>query len=167
MERRPVVHPFPPLYTPSSKILILGSFPSPKSREAMFFYGHPRNRFWQVISALLEEPFPETVPERRDLLLRRDIAAWDVIASCEIAGASDSSIQNVRPNDLRPILEAAPIRRIYVNGKTAAAMYDKYTRPLTGREAVCLPSTSPANASWTLPKLMTAWSRILEDLKDE
>ena len=155
-----IVHPIPPLYDETSRILILGSFPSVKSREAMFFYGHPQNRFWRVVAQIFEEPFPETVPERRAFLLHHHIAAWDVIGECDIVGSSDASIKNVRANDLRPILAVAPIRQIYVNGKTAEKMYQKYTEGLTGRKTVCLPSTSPANAAWTLPKLVEAWKRI-------
>ncbi len=161
-ESRHILHPIPPLYTPESRVLVLGSFPSPKSREAMFFYGHPQNRFWRVVSRLYEEPFPETVEERRMFLLRHRIAAWDVIGACDIVGASDSSIRNVTPNDLRPILDAAPIRAVFVNGKTAEKYYHKYTEPVTGRPAVCLPSTSPANAAWSLDRLTQAW-RILKD----
>ena len=156
-----LVHPIPPLYREDSRILILGSFPSVKSREMMFFYGHPQNRFWRVLAALYEEPFPVTVPERRDLLLRHRIAAWDVIRSCEISGSSDASIRNAVVNDLRPILEASPIETIYVNGKTAEKLYKRYTEPMTGRPAVCLPSTSPANAAWSLERLIEAWRILL------
>lgn len=156
-----IVHPIPPLYREDSRILILGSFPSVKSRESAFFYGHPQNRFWRVVSEIYKDDFPENVPERRDFLLRHRIAAWDVIRSCEISGSSDSSIRNVTPNDLRPILDTADIRQIYVNGRTAEKMYKKYTEPVTGRPAVCLPSTSPANAAWSLDRLVEAWSCIL------
>ena len=155
-----ITHPIPPLYRGDSEILILGSFPSVKSRESAFFYGHPQNRFWKVVSILFEDDLPKTVPEKRDFLLRHHIAAWDVIRSCEITGSSDSSIRNVTPNDLSPILEAADIRQIYVNGRTAEKMYRKYTEPMTGRHAVCLPSTSPANAAWSLDRLIAAWSVI-------
>ncbi|MBR1703672.1 MAG: DNA-deoxyinosine glycosylase [Lachnospiraceae bacterium] len=155
-----VEHPIAPVYDEHSKILILGSFPSVKSREVMFFYGHPQNRFWRVVAAVFEDIFPETVEERRAFLLRHGIAVWDVIRSCDITGSSDASIKNVVPNDLREILEAAPIRAIYVNGKTAEKMYRKYTEALTGREAVVLPSTSPANAAWSLERLVEAWGVI-------
>ena len=157
-----IVHPIPPLYSADSRILILGSFPSVKSRESGFFYGHPQNRFWKVISALFEDALPVTVEEKRALLLRHRIAAWDVIASCEIAGSSDASIKNVTPNDLTEILTSASIRQIYVNGRTAEKLYKKYTEPVTGRAAVCLPSTSPANAAWSFDRLIKAWSIILE-----
>ena len=157
-----IIHPIPPVYDENSRILILGSFPSVKSREAQFFYGHPQNRFWRVLATVFEEPFPATVPERRAFLLRSRIAAWDVIGSCDIIGSSDASIKNVRANDLRPILEAADIRQIFVNGKTAEKMYLRYTQPLTGRKAVCLPSTSPANAAFGLERLVEAWKIIRE-----
>lgn len=157
-----LIHPIPPVYDENSKILILGSFPSVKSREMMFFYGHPQNRFWRVVSEIYGEPFPETVPERRAFLLRNRIAAWDAIASCDIVGSSDASIRNVTANDLSSILASADIRAIFVNGKTAEKMYKKYTEPLTGRPAVALPSTSPANAAWSLEKLIGAWSAIRE-----
>ncbi len=157
-----VEHPIAPVYDAHSKILILGSFPSVKSREAMFFYGHPQNRFWRVAAAVFEDTFPETMEERRAFLLRHGIAVWDVIRSCDITGSSDASIKNVVPNDLREILEAAPIRTIYVNGKTAEKMYRKYTETLTGRDAVVLPSTSPANAAWSLERLIEAWRVIRE-----
>lgn len=135
----------------------MGSFPSVKSREQKFFYGHPQNRFWRVTAAICGEKVPETIEEKRAFLLRNHIALWDVIASCEITGSSDSSIRNVVPNDLSPILAAADIRQIYVNGGTAAKYYDKYQKPLIGRDAVRLPSTSPANAAWSLERLITAW----------
>ena len=162
MRETSVVHPIPPLYDGRSEILILGSFPSVKSREAQFFYGHPQNRFWKVIAAVCGEPVPETVPEKKALLLSHHIALWDVIHSCDIQGSSDASIKNVVPNDLGVILDAAPVRQIYVNGKTAEKYYRKYTQPVTGREAVCLPSTSPANAAWSVERLTDAWKIILE-----
>ena len=159
-EYQHIVHPIPPLYDAESQILILGSFPSVKSREMAFFYGHPQNRFWRVVSEIFEDAFPETVEERSAFLHRHHIAAWDVIHSCDIVGSYDASLKNVVANDLSVILDAAPIREIYVNGKTAEKMYLRYTKERTGREAVCLPSTSPANAAWTLPKLVDAWRVI-------
>ncbi|MBR0161700.1 MAG: DNA-deoxyinosine glycosylase [Oscillospiraceae bacterium] len=160
--RERLVHPFPPTWNGQSRILILGSFPSVKSREMAFFYGHPQNRFWHVVSAVFSDAFPKTVEERRAFLLRHRIAAWDVIASCSIVGSSDSSIRDAVANDIRPILDGAEIRQIYVNGKTAFRLYEKYLLPLTGRDAVCLPSTSPANAAWSLERLIEAWSVIAE-----
>ena len=156
-----VVHPIPPLYDSRSRILILGSFPSVKSRESGFFYGHPQNRFWSVTAALFGESVPRTVEEKRSFLLRNRIALWDVIRSCEIVGSSDASIRNAVANDLSIILETADIETVLVNGKTAWKYYRRYTQPLTGREAVCLPSTSPANAALRLPELIEAWRVIL------
>ena len=155
-----IQHPFPPLYDAESEILILGSFPSVRSREQKFFYGHPQNRFWRVTAAVFGAEIPVTIEEKRRFLLANHIALWDVIASCEITGSADSSIRNVRPNDLAPILAAAQIRQIFVNGGTAAKYYDKYQKPALGREAIRLPSTSPANAAWNLERLTDAWSVI-------
>ena len=157
-----ITHPIPPFYDETSRILILGSFPSVKSREMMFFYGHPQNRFWRVLAAVYDDAFAETVEERKAFLKKHHIAAWDVIRSCDIEGSSDASIRNVTANDLSEILNAAPIRTIYVNGKTAEKMYRKYTEKRIGREAVCLPSTSPANAARSLERLVGAWSVIRE-----
>ena len=133
MEMESLLHPFPAIYAPDSRILILGSFPSVKSREQMFFYGHPQNRFWRVMAALLSADVPQTVEEKRAFLLANHIALWDVIASCDIAGSSDASIRNAVPNDLTPILETASIRQIFTNGGTAHRLYRKYIYPLTGR----------------------------------
>ena len=155
-----LIHPIAPVYDGKSRILILGSFPSVKSREQGFFYGHPQNRFWRVTAAVFGDEVPGTVPERRAFLLRHGVALWDVIAACEIIGSSDASIRDATVNDLRPILEAAPIRAIFVNGQTAAKLYRRYTEPVTGRPAVVLPSTSPANASWSLERLIEAWRVI-------
>lgn len=156
-------HPFLPLYDENSEILILGSFPSVKSREEMFFYGHPQNRFWKVIAAVTKNQIPETIPQKKELLLKNRIALWDVIASCEITGSSDSSIKNVIPNDITEILNNSKITRIYVNGKTSEKFYNKYIKERTGVSAICLPSTSPANAVWTLDKLISEWKRILSE----
>ena len=158
----PVVHPIPPVYRADSRILILGSFPSVKSRETGFFYGHPQNRFWKVIAALFCEPVPERIPEKKDLLLKHHIALWDVIAECDIAGSSDSSIKNVVPAELSVILDHAPIRTIYANGAKAYDLYQKYTYPVTGRDIRKLPSTSPANAVFQMERLLGAWQEILE-----
>lgn len=154
-------HPIEPVYNENSRILILGSFPSVRSREVGFFYGHPQNRFWRVLSELYGETLPDTVAQKKDLLLRHGIALWDVIASCDIVGSSDSSIKNVVPNDVNRILLAADIKHIYTNGKTAQTLYDRYLFPQTGREATCLPSTSPANAAWSLSRLCEAWREIM------
>ena len=155
-------HTIEPVYDENSRILILGSFPSVKSREVGFFYGHPQNRFWRVLAALYEEETPKTVEGKRDFLLSRRIALWDVISSCEITGSSDSSIKNAVPNAVEEILRSAPIERIYTNGGTAHRLYDRFLRERTGMDAICLPSTSPANAAWTLLRLLEEWRRILE-----
>lgn len=155
-------HPIAPVFDEMSRILILGSFPSVKSREAGFFYGHPQNRFWRVLAAVLGCAVPVAIDEKRDMLLAHHVAVWDVIASCEITGSSDSSIRNAVPNDLTPILVAANIRQIFTNGKTADRMYRKYCEKQTGRNAVCLPSTSPANAAWSLDRLIDEWKRAIE-----
>lgn len=155
-----IVHPIEPYYQENSKILILGSFPSVKSREQMFFYGHSQNRFWKVISFIFGEKTPNSIDEKKNLLKNNGIALWDVIHSCEISGSSDSSIKNVVPNDISKILENTRVEKIFVNGKTAKAYYDKFIKNITKRDAICLPSTSPANAAWSLDKLVDAWSQI-------
>lgn len=155
-----VIHNIPPVLDRNSKILILGSFPSVKSREAEFFYGHPQNRFWKVTAAVFGCDIPQTTEEKKKFLLENHIALWDVAASCEVEGSSDSSIKNVVPNDISLILSSAEISQIFVNGKTAEKYYNKYIRPTVGREAVCLPSTSPANAAKSLNNLISEWSII-------
>lgn len=161
MEKTTQAHPFPPLYDARSRVLILGSFPSIKSREQMFFYGHPQNRFWRVIPALFGEDIPTTIEEKKSLILRNHLALWDTIASCEITGSSDASITNVVANDLRPILNGAEIRAIFCNGATSFKWYNRLVRDGLGREAALLPSTSPANAQWTLPRLTEAWGAAI------
>ncbi len=153
-------HPIKPVFDENSRVLILGSFPSVKSREQMFFYGHPKNRFWQVLSAVFEREVPVTVDEKRKFLLENKAAVWDVIASCDIVGSSDSSIKDVVPNDMGEILSSADIKAIFVNGKTAEKYYNKYIKDKIGREAICLHSTSPANAAWSKEKLIREWSII-------
>ena len=157
-----IVHPFPPLYNKQSQILILGSFPSVKSREQMFFYGHPQNRFWKVVSSVLNCPTPQSIPQKSEFLLNHSIALWDVIASCDIEGSSDSSIKNVTPNDLTEILSSANIKQIFTNGRTAEKYFTKYTQPVIGRKSICLPSTSPANAAWSADRLIDEWCIIMK-----
>ena len=156
-----VIHPIPPVFDRNSKILILGSFPSVKSREGHFFYHHPQNRFWKTLAGVLDVPVPDTIAEKKAFLLSHRIALWDVIASCSIEGSSDSSIRDVVPNDLSVILSTADIRAIFCNGKTSWNYYRKYKEAVTGIPAVSLPSTSPANAAWSLEKLKGAWNVIL------
>lgn len=155
-----VTHPIPPLFSPRSHTLILGSFPSVKSREGEFFYHHPQNRFWRVLAAVLEESVPNTIEEKRSLILRHNLALWDVIGQCSITGSDDASIRDVVANDLTPILSVAPIKRIFCNGKTAHKLYVRHLQEKTGIEAVCLPSTSPANAQWKPERLIEAWQVI-------
>lgn len=157
-----ISHPFPPLYDRASTCLILGSFPSVKSREQCFFYGHPQNRFWRVTAAVFQEDVPNTIDEKKAFLHRQHIALWDVIASCDITGSADSTIQNVVPNDLRSILEKSAVQRIFVNGRTAERYYNLYIRDVLCQDAVCLPSTSPANAAWGLSRLIEAWRVIAQ-----
>ena len=153
-------HPFGPLFNENSHVLILGSFPSVKSREQNFFYGHPQNRFWRVIAAVFDKPVPQNIEEKKQLILTNGLALWDSIASCEITGSSDASIRNARANDIDIILGNSSIERIYCNGRKSHELYCKYIEPQTGRKAICLPSTSPANAQWTLERLIDAWSVI-------
>lgn len=155
-----ITHPIQPVYDKDSKVLILGSFPSVKSREEGFFYGHPQNRFWKVTAAIFNEEIPRTNEEKQAFLIRNHIALWDVIGSCDIDGSSDSSIRNVKVNDISMILTTADIKAIYLNGKKAYHLYQKYMQPVINREGICLPSTSPANAAWNIDKLKQAWSVI-------
>lgn len=155
-----IVHPIAPVYDANSRVLILGSFPSVKSREAGFFYGHPQNRFWRVLAAVFEREVPLTLAEKKQLLLENGLALWDVIASCEITGSTDSSIRNVAVNDVESLLREAPITRIFVNGKTAEKYYNRFLRDKLRMQAICLPSTSPANGAWSLERLTEVWKQI-------
>ena len=161
MQYEHIVHPFPPLYDQNSRILILGSLPSVKSREQMFFYGHPQNRFWPLIAALFNEQVPRNIEEKKQLVLRHGIAMWDSIYSCDITGSDDSSIRNVVPTDLKPIFETADIKKVFCNGKTSWKYYHRFQEKQLGLEAQALPSTSPANAAWSLERLKSAWNIIL------
>lgn len=156
-----IQHEIDPVYDKNSRILILGSFPSVKSRESNFFYGHPQNRFWKVLAILFNSDIPQTIDEKKNLLLTNHIAVWDVVASCEITGSSDSSIRNVVPADLTLITKYAPIEKIFTNGGTADKLYRKYCKKQTQIDAIRLPSTSPANASWSLERLLTEWEKII------
>lgn len=157
MDVKTEIHNIPPLYDKEARILILGSFPSVKSREGQFFYHHPQNRFWKVVAAVLECEIPNTIEEKKKMILSHHIAIWDVIASCEISGSSDSSIKNVVPNDIGALLEETEIKKIYTNGGTAHKYYRKYIQKKIEREDIVLPSTSPANAAWSLERLTVAW----------
>ncbi|MBE5812121.1 MAG: DNA-deoxyinosine glycosylase [Clostridiales bacterium] len=153
-----LIHNIEPIFDKNSKILILGSFPSVKSREQEFFYGHPQNRFWKVISTITKEVLPQTIEDKKMLLLRNSIAVWDVIKLCDITGSSDSSITNVVPNDIYRILNSADIKRIYANGDKSYSLFKKYFKEL---DVIKLPSTSPANAQYSLERLIEEWKIIL------
>jgi double-stranded uracil-DNA glycosylase len=162
-----ILHTIPPVYDKNSKILILGTMPSPKSREEGFYYMHPQNRFWRVISELLVEPLPKTNDERKTMLLRHGIALWDVLACCEIDGADDGSIKNPVANDLSVILGTAGIKAVFTTGGKAAQLYKKFCLPQTGIEATPLPSTSPANCRYyTTGDLIHEYGVLLAYLKD-
>lgn len=154
------VHNIKPLYNGDSKVLILGSFPSVKSREEEFFYAHPQNRFWKVIAAVFGEKIPGNIEEKKALILSHNLAVYDVVYSCEIIGSSDSSVKNVVPSDLKPIIDNSKITKIFVNGRTAEKYYKKYQSKETGIDCVVLPSTSPANAAYSLEKLICDWQKI-------
>lgn len=163
-EYRRIDHPFDAVWNENSKILILGSFPSVKSREEMFFYAHPRNRFWTVMSNILGCKKPETIDEKKKMLLENNVALWDVIASCDIVGSSDSSIKNVKANDIGFIIKNSRINRVFTNGTTAYRLYKKYILPKTNIEAVLLPSTSPANAVKNSDALTAEWEKIIGEV---
>lgn len=156
------IHSIPPLYAKESEILILGSFPSVKSRESEFFYAHPQNRFWKVLSGVFNSPLPQNTDEKKELVLKNKLALFDVIKQCDIKGSGDSTIKNVIPNDLSPILNNSDIKRIILNGKTAEKYYKKYISSDIGLEFFTLPSTSPANASYSLEQLIEKWKIISE-----
>lgn len=158
-------HPLEPVYDEHSRILILGTFPSVKSRETMFYYGNPQNRFYRVLAGLLREEIPQDIPQKKKFLLRNGIAVYDVLGACEIRGSADTSIRNPVPNDFSGIFRTADIRQVFTNGKKAQELYRKYCMDQTGRESVCLPSTSPANAAATLEKLTAEWAVILDYLR--
>ena len=160
-------HNIPPVYDKNSKILILGSFPSVRSREAQFFYGHPQNRFWKVISAVLGCVCPVTTEDKKEMLISHNIAVWDVIGSCEITGSSDASIRNVIPNDIASLAADTEIKSIFANGATSYNLYKRYCRNSVGIEAIKLPSTSPANASYSLERLTAEWSSQLLSVLSE
>ena len=156
------IHTFEPVFNENSKVLILGTFPSQKSRENGFYYGHPNNRFWKVMAAVYNDRLPETNVEKKEFLLKNHVALWDVIYSCNIIGSSDNSIRDVIPNEINVILDSCNIRAIFANGHTAEKLYNRYILTSSGREILRLPSTSPANAAWSLNRLISAWSVICD-----
>lgn len=159
-------HIFEPVCDRNSRILILGTFPSVKSRETRFYYGHPQNRFWKVLAGLMGKTVPATIEDKKLFLADSRIAVWDVIESCDITGSSDSSIKNVVPADIKGLLDRTDIRRIYANGGAAGKLYRKFVQDTCGREIEVLPSTSPANAAYSLERLIQEWSRITEVLSE-
>ena len=156
-----VTHGFPPFYSESSKLLILGSFPSVKSREDGFFYGHPQNRFWKMLAAVYGEALPTDITQKKALLERHNIALYDVIYSCDIVGSSDSSIKNVIPANLSEVIGNSQVARIILNGKTAEKFFRKYQDSSLFDMAAVMPSTSPANAVFSLQRLIEVWGEVL------
>ena len=165
METERITHAFDPVFDFESRILILGTMPSPKSRELGFYYSHPRNRFWPVLAKIFGEEIPKTPEEKRNFCLRNKIALWDVLKECDIEGASDSSIKNAVPNDLSVILNSAKIQAIFATGATAAKLYKKFIEPETKIPATALPSTSPANAKIKFEELVEEYKIVLEYIK--
>lgn len=165
MDGQTVTHTFEPIYNVDSKILILGTFPSVKSREQNFYYGHPQNRFWRLLAKLMEEEIPQNIPQKKEFLLKNRIAVWDVIYRCQIAGSSDSSIKDVVPNDIPGLLQKTGITDIFANGGKAHSLYEKYAFPNTGIPAVKLPSTSPANAAFSIERLAGEWEIVKKKLE--
>lgn len=158
-----VQHGFPPVFDGNSRVLVLGSMPSPKSRELGFYYMHPQNRFWRMLSEVLGESLPADIPGRREMCLSHGVALWDVLAECTITGASDSSISDPVPNPLEQILNSADIRAVFTTGKKAYSLYQRFFPELS--PAVCLPSTSPANRTITEAEMLAQYRRIAEFLR--
>lgn len=159
-----IVHPFGPLFRGDSKILILGTLPSVKSREQGFYYGNAQNRFWQVLAGVFECEAPAGTEEKKRFLYEKRIALWDVIESCDIIGSRDGSIKNAAPTDLKSLIGNSEIKAVFANGRKAEALYEKFQKPETGLGIVCLPSTSPANAAWSLERLIESWRRVAQAL---
>lgn len=160
-EYQTIRHTFEPVWDKHSAILIVGTFPSVKSRENNFYYGHPQNRFWKLLAGLYDQELPKTIEEKKSLILSCHLAVWDVISQCDIIGSSDSSIRNVVASDIAGLLAKSRIHTIAANGAKAYELYNKHQLAQTGLEAVKLPSTSPANAAWSLERLQEAWGRVL------
>ena len=157
----PVGPGFAPICGTNAKALILGSFPSPKSREQGFYYGHPQNRFWRLLALLTHTPKPKTIAEKTALILQNDLALWDTVQSCEIRGASDASMRSVQPNDVAALVRRLGVQAVFCNGAASGRVYAKYAQAAAGIPAVVLPSTSPANAAWSMERLQQAWGNEL------
>ena len=160
VDRKHIVHSIPPTYDARSRVLVLGTMPSPRSRAEGYNYGHPQNRFWRVLAQIAGEPVPSTNERKRDFCLRHHIALWDVLAECDIDGASDASIVNAVPNRLTDITQAAPIEAVYCTGAKAYALYTRLCADEVGIPAVKLPSTSPANAACSFERLVEAYTPL-------
>lgn len=156
-----IYHPFEPVWTPQSRVLILGTIPSVTSRENKFYYGHPNNRFWRVFAGLFGVEIPQTIDEKRNLLFEHNIALWDVLSSCEIIGSDDASIRHPVPNAIAGLVAKCAVEKILLNGKRAYSLYEKYCAADIKIPATCMPSTSPANAAWGLERLISAWGAEL------
>lgn len=160
-----VIHPFEPVYSTESKILILGSFPSVKSREDNFYYAHPQNRFWRIMASILNVDVPRNINQKKDILLNGKIAIWDVLKSCKIEGSSDASIKEPIVNDISKVLDITNISCIFFNGNKAFNIYNKYLKSKLHIKCKVLPSTSPANAMWNFDRLLEVWKKeIIEEL---
>lgn len=158
----PVFHPFEPIFDERSRVLILGTIPSPRSRENRFYYGHPQNRFWQILPDIFEEPQLRSIPDKTAFLLRHHIALWDVLSACEIIGAEDSKIRNPQPNDLDRIFSVCSIKAVFLNGQKAYSLYKRFFSNKYDISWYGLPSTSPANCrNWDREKLTDAYRIIL------
>ena len=162
---QPVINTFGPVYDKDSKILILGTMPSPKSREVGFYYSHPQNRFWTTIAEVLDSKLPSTRAEKEEFLYFHGIALWDVLASCHIAGADDSSIKDAEINDFTKLFADAQIKAVFTTGKKATALFIKHCQHKYGYEPIYLPSTSPANCKMPQQELTAAYGAILCALK--
>lgn len=158
----PVIHPFEPVFDATSRVLILGSFPSVKSRDNHFYYGHPQNRFWKLMARLLSSPVPQDIPHKRELLLTNHIALWDVLASCDIVGSADVTIKNPKPNDIGRILARSQVEAVFCNGAKSHQLFGRLVAPKLGVSAGVLPSTSPANAQYSLDRLEAVWREMLQ-----
>ncbi len=161
-QQKVLFHELPPVWAADSQILILGSFPSVKSRSEGFFYAHPQNRFWKVLAAVFHEQVPLSIEDKKTMLLRNKVAVWDVVGSCEITGSDDNSIRNVKANDIRSLLANSSVQSVFTNGNKAKQLYDKLIyKQQTELPAILLPSTSPANATYSLERLVSVWSEKL------
>ena len=157
-----VEHGFGPVFDAESRVLILGSFPSVKSREVAFYYGHPQNRFWRVLGRVLSDPVPDGIAEKKAYLSRHGVALWDSVVSCEITGSSDAAIRDPEPADLSRILSVAPIRALFCNGALSYSLLAKNAVLPAGLPVFRLPSTSPANAAWSLDRLVAEWKTVAD-----